>query len=83
MTRQFEKVRDAALDLSIEERSLLAEQLWDSARTAKEREIDAAWIKEVERRVKSIEDGTAELLDGEEVLRELRSKDAPARRRSR
>lgn len=82
MTR-YEKVRDAALDLSIEERSLLSEQLWDSARTAKEREIDAAWIAEVERRVKSIEDGTAEFVDGEEVIRKLRAKYAPARRRTR
>lgn len=83
MTRQFEKIRDAALELPIEERSLLREQLWDSMRTAKERDIDAAWMAEVERRVKSIEDGTAELLDGEQVLRELRAKYAPARRRSR
>lgn len=83
MTRKFEKIRDAALDLPIEERSLLREQLWDSMRTAREREIEAAWMTEVERRVKSIEDGTAEMLDGEEVMRELRAKYAPARRRSR
>ncbi|HEV7243176.1 MAG TPA: addiction module protein [Thermoanaerobaculia bacterium] len=84
MARQFEKIRDAALELSVEERGWLAEQLWDSARTAKEREIDEAWMVEVERRIKSIEDGTAELIPGEQVLRELRAKyAAPTRRRSR
>jgi putative addiction module component (TIGR02574 family) len=84
VTRQFEKIRDAALELSVEERSWLAEQLWDSARTAKEREIDEAWMVEVERRVKSIEDGTAELIPAEQVFRELRAKyAAPTRRRSR
>lgn len=84
MARTFEDVRDAALELSAEERSWLAEQLFDSARTAREREIEAAWIVEVERRVQSIEDGTAELVPGEEVFRELRAKyAAPTRRRSR
>jgi putative addiction module component (TIGR02574 family) len=82
-TPSFEKVRDAAMELTIEERSWLAEQLWDSARTAREREIDAAWAVEIERRLKEIEDGTAELIPAEEVFRELRSKyAAPRRRRS-
>lgn len=83
MTRRFEKLRDAALELPVEERSWLAEQLWDSARTAREREIDAAWMVEVERRLQEIEDGTATLIPAEEVFRELRAKDAPRRRRSR
>jgi putative addiction module component (TIGR02574 family) len=84
MTRQFERIRDAALELSVEERSWLAEQLWDSARTAREREIDAAWAREIERRLKEIEDGTAELIPAEDVIRELRAKyRAPRRRRSR
>ena len=85
MTREFVKIRDAAFELSVEERSWLAEQLWDSARTAKEREIDEAWMAEVERRVKSIEDGTAELIPAEQVFRELRAKYAApsSRRRSR
>lgn len=83
MNRRFEKLRDAALDLPVEERSSLAEQLWDSARTAREQEIDAAWMVEVERRLKEIEDGTATLIPAEKVFRELRAKDAPRRRRSR
>jgi putative addiction module component (TIGR02574 family) len=84
MAGQFEKVRDAAMELSVEERSWLAEQLWSSARTAHEQEIDRAWVVEVERRLKEIEDGTAELIPAEEVFRELRAKHAaPGRRRSR
>jgi hypothetical protein len=42
MTRRFERLRDEIMELPVEERSLLAEQLWDSMRTAREREIDAA-----------------------------------------
>ena len=83
MSRRFQKVRDEALDLSVEERSWLAEQLWDSARTAREQEIDASWMVEVERRLKEIQVGTATLIPAEEVFRELRAKDAPRRRRTR
>ena len=83
MSRTFEEVRDQAMELSVEERSWLAEQLWDSARTAEEREIDAAWAVEIERRVKEIEDGTAVLIPAEEVLRELKAKYKTPRRRTR
>lgn len=83
MARKFEKVRDDAMELSIEERGWLAEQLWDSARTAKEREIDAAWMVEIERRLKTIEDGTAKLIPYEDVMRELKAKYPARRRRSR
>jgi putative addiction module component (TIGR02574 family) len=84
VARQFDKIRDAAMELSVEERSWLAEQLWSSARTEHEQEIDRAWMVEVERRLKSIEDGSAELIPAEEVFRELRAKyAAPGRRRSR
>jgi putative addiction module component (TIGR02574 family) len=62
------------MKLSFEERSWLAEQLWDSARTPEEREIDAAWEAEVERRVAEVEAGTAVLIPGDEVIRELRAK---------
>jgi len=84
MAKSFETIRDDAMELSIEERSWLAEQLWDSARTAKEREIDKAWAKEIERRLKQIEDGTATLIPAEDVFREMRAKyGSPRRRRSR
>jgi len=58
----------------IEEHSWLADQLWDNARTPEEREIDAAWEAEVDRRVAEVEAGTAVLIRGEEVIRELRAK---------
>jgi putative addiction module component (TIGR02574 family) len=84
MTREFEKLRDAALELSVEERSLMAEQLLDSTRTQRERQVEEAWIAEVESRIKAIENGTAELIPGDQVIRELRSKyAAPKRRRTR
>jgi hypothetical protein len=37
-------------------------------------ELSSAWKREIANRLKSIEDGTAVLLDGDEVMRELRAK---------
>jgi putative addiction module component (TIGR02574 family) len=82
MPRTLEEVREEAMELTVEERSWLAEELWESARTPEEREIDAAWDAEVDRRVAEVEAGTAILIPGEEVLRELRSKYDQRSRRS-
>ncbi|MDP9360217.1 MAG: addiction module protein [Acidobacteriota bacterium] len=83
MSRTFEEVRDQAMQLSMEERSWLADELWESARTAEEREIDKAWEVEIERRVAEIDAGTAKLIPGDEVLRDLRAKYGKRSRRSR
>jgi putative addiction module component (TIGR02574 family) len=74
MSRTFEEVRDYAMELTVEERSWLAEDLWDSARTAEEREIDEAWGKEIDRRVAEVDAGTATLIPADDVIRELRAK---------
>jgi len=74
MSRTFEEVRDEAMALNPEERSSLAEDLWDSNRTPEELEIDLAWAVEVERRVVEIDAGIGTLTPGEDVIRELRAK---------
>lgn len=51
-----------------------SEQLWDNARTPEEREIDAAWEAEVDRRVAEIEARIGVLIPGDDVIRELRAK---------
>jgi len=60
--------------LNPEERGWLAEDLWDSTRTAEELEIDQAWAIEIERRVAEVEAGIGTLIPGEDVIRELRAK---------
>jgi putative addiction module component (TIGR02574 family) len=74
MSQTYEEARDMAMALSPEERSILAEALWDSNRTAEELEIDRAWTIEVERRVAEIDAGIGTLIPGDDVIRELRSK---------
>ena len=74
MTRKFERIRDDAMELSVEERGWLYEQLWDSTRTAREREIEQAWLEECERRYRDWKAGRAQSFPGEEVLAQLRRK---------
>ena len=82
MSRTYEEVRDEAMSLNPEERSSLAEDLWDSNRTAEELEIDRAWTVEVERRVAEIDAGLGTLIPGEDVIRELRAKYGKRSRRT-
>jgi putative addiction module component (TIGR02574 family) len=83
MAKTLEEVMKDALSLPTEERGQLSEDLRDSVRTAEEREIEAAWVVEAERRLQEIEDGTAQLIPAEVVMRELKAKYSSRRRRSR
>jgi len=74
MSRTYDEVREEAMSLSPEERSSLAEDLWDSNRTSEELEIDRAWSSEVQRRVAEIDAGIGTLIPAEDVISELRAK---------
>jgi len=39
-----------------------------------QKEIDAAWDEEAERRIQEIREGKVETIDGESVMKELRSR---------
>lgn len=82
MARPLEELRDEALQLSVEERSWLAHDLFDSLRSDEERQIAAEWVEVAESRIDEIEAGTAKLIPAEEVIRELKAKYG-AHRRSR
>lgn len=72
-----EEVLETALKLPKEQRLRLADRLWDSAEaeeSAESMQLDPELHEELVRRLKSIEDGTAVLLDGDQVLRDLRAK---------
>ncbi len=54
---------------------LLALELRESVEAADSpEEIEAAWREEIARRLQSLEDGTAVLVDGEESSRRIRAK---------
>lgn len=75
MSSRARKILEEALSLPEEERLLIVTELQNSLEpAATPEEIEAAWRDEIVRRVRSIEDGTAVLHDGDAVLRELKSK---------
>lgn len=70
----FEEILGAALALPPGTRAMLAGHLLESLNPPNQKEIDAAWAEEVERRVREIDEGKVETIDGELVMRELRSR---------
>lgn len=79
MTRTVDDILGAALNLTVTERAELATRLIHSLDGAppspdEQAAIDAAWDAETARRIKEIDDGTAELIDGDQFLAKLRSR---------
>ena len=68
---------EEALQLSIEERSLLIEKLLESLHDEEQslspEEWERVWTEELKRRIREIDNGEVELIDGDEALRSVRS----------
>ena len=62
---------EQALSLTADERIELADRLFGSLSGAERDRISAAWSEEIDRRVASIEDGTAKLVPADEVFAEI------------
>jgi putative addiction module component (TIGR02574 family) len=73
VTKDF-KILSEALTLSPAERAMLADHLLASLDTPNQKEIDAAWAEEAERRMREIDEGKVELIDGELVMERLRAR---------
>jgi putative addiction module component (TIGR02574 family) len=77
MASTFDALLDEALKLPDEERGELASRLLRSLEpvnreVASTQEWEAQWSAELDRRVREIRDGSVELVDGNDVLAELR-----------
>lgn len=70
MSPETKDVMNEALRLPREARALLAEKLLESLDFEEPFEISSEWKEEIARRCREIDDGTAELIPGEEVLKE-------------
>ncbi len=70
----YDEIFGAALALPPGLRAMLAEHLLKSLDASEQAEIDALWVNEVEKRVQAIEQGNVPPIPGEQVLRELRSR---------
>ena len=77
MPPAFEALLDQALKLPEEERGELATRLLrslepDDGDEPDAQEWEAMWSSELDHRIREIRDGTVELVDGDDVLAELR-----------
>jgi putative addiction module component (TIGR02574 family) len=59
----FEEILHAALSLPPGERAMLADHLLSSLDSPNQKEIDAAWAEEAERRARAIDEGKVEMID--------------------
>ena len=70
----FQEILSAALALPPGMRAGLADHLLASLDGPDQKRIDALWAEEAERRLREIDEGKVETIDGELVMRELRSR---------
>lgn len=68
----FEEILSAALTLPPEMRAMLADRLLESLNREDQKRIDALWAEEAERRIREIDEGKVEAIDGELVMQKLR-----------
>lgn len=74
MLASFEEILRAALALPPGARAMLADHLLVSLDAPNQKQIDAAWADEIERRIREIDEGKVETIDGELVMQKIRSR---------
>lgn len=72
MSIPVEEITEAVLSLPIDARALLADRLVESLDPIEDEEVRELWGVEALRRLKEVETGAVETLDGELVLSEAR-----------
>ena len=66
----LDQIKNEALDLSVDERAILAKILLLSLDLTEESELGDAWIQEASERSREIDNGTVQLVSAEEVRKE-------------
>lgn len=74
MNTRSQQLLASALDMPESDRATLASSLLRSLDPADDPQADAAWAAEIQRRVKSIDNGTAELRPWDDVVTEMRQR---------
>lgn len=79
MPPELQRITDEILALPTSSRALLARLLLDSlepgsiGQTAEIADLERSWAEEANRRVRQIDEGEIQLLDGDDVMREMRA----------
>jgi hypothetical protein len=74
MTALAEKIYNEALDLPMDDRLTLLDRLLHSSNLYTQADIDQAWVQEVDRRDRQIDNGTATLVSGENVSAKINAR---------
>lgn len=74
MTENAERVKQEVLQLPEADRAELARFLIESLDDSEDPDVEAAWDKELRRRVERIEQGKSRLRAADQVLAEIRDK---------
>jgi len=74
MSNLAEKFIEEALMLPLEERAELVDKLLQSLNVPTQSDVDRLWMDEVEKRINEYDSKKVESLNGENVIREIRSK---------
>jgi hypothetical protein len=74
MTADFKEIEESALNLDRRDKARLADELLQSIHGKIDRDIDQAWIQEVQKRKESLKSGKASLYPASEVLKEARER---------
>jgi hypothetical protein len=73
MSWPVEKILEEALKLDPTDRAFVIAELCRAESSATPEEVEAAWRDEIARRVRSIEEGTADTVDGRELSQRVRA----------
>lgn len=74
MSNLANKIVEQALLLPRDDRAELVEKLLQSLNTPLQEEMDKLWAEEAEKRVKEVEEGKVKVLDGEQVIKEVKTR---------
>lgn len=72
-----EKIVDEALSLPADMRLALIDRLLQSLNTPAQRDNDALWAEEAERRIQQVASGQAKAIPGAQVFKEIRERLKP------
>jgi putative addiction module component (TIGR02574 family) len=74
MTQATQRLLEQAMALPADEKIRFAEELLASLDPADQKEIDAAWAEEIDRRIADYDAGRAQAIPADEVFRRLRER---------
>jgi putative addiction module component (TIGR02574 family) len=72
MARSFQQIAAEAMQLPVDDRTLLADQLWTSVQSVES--IAAAWDAEINVRMAQIDTGQVSMIPMEQVMEEINLK---------